>query len=555
MPLIHCILLISNPETPPAVQWPLGEIIATLPTPGAVRQAVRSTSSEPEAWLFWDGNLGIPDPAIIQKIMQLPGDLWHAGLRLGTAGLPRSMNTVTPTWMLNCDPAPDIEATSWRVSLRACLMRSTALRQVDFIRPEFQSLAGAALEWGHRCANQGVITRHIPWLLPEAFPNLQPIELPFEDELRFVHYGYKPFWAKWHLANKMAAAAFTRPWRMGKYWSAWKKVHGEPKTRPVEQSSLFDSENAAYSTERCPVEALPTPSISVILPTRGRYNYIGKCLETLRAQTMHPVQIICVDQNPAAERRPDIYESFADLPMQVIWQDVRGQSIARNAALQAAHGDWLFFADDDSEYPPDAIEQHYRLANATQADASTGLSLPPFAYTVPPEYRDVRLAYNLDTGNALIRRSAVLKAGGFDRHYDFGKGADTDLGTRLYLKGFLLMHNPNATRLHYKAESGGLREYGVWWETRQIANLQPRPVITRTYWIMRYLPKSTWRAAILHSVLFGAAPRHATQQTTKWKFLRYYLVEILRIPITLVQVYKSYRGAKAIFDEGPRLLQ
>ena len=101
--------------------WALGNVMQVVGNPAEVNKVIQNELYDPsvDAWLFWDASLGMPDPERIQAILELPGDLWHAGLALGMSGLPRLMDYVAPTWMLNCDPPPGIEATSWRVSLRA----------------------------------------------------------------------------------------------------------------------------------------------------------------------------------------------------------------------------------------------------------------------------------------------------------------------------------------------------------------------------------------------------------------------------------------------------
>ena len=158
------LLWIGNGNAP---TWPLGRTwFASEATPASVHEVVQDClhSSNASAVLFWDCALGSPDPHAVSEIMSLPGDVWHAGLRLGTGGLPGLLDFVSPTWMLNRDPDPSIEATSWRLSLRACLVRTEVLRQMGDLNPGFQTLDGAALEMGHRYVSRGVLTRHIPWL-------------------------------------------------------------------------------------------------------------------------------------------------------------------------------------------------------------------------------------------------------------------------------------------------------------------------------------------------------------------------------------------------------
>src|SRR5262245_38267609 len=107
-----------------APDWSLGQAWAVNSSVKAVHDWIQTHIATTAAthWLFWDAALGTPGEICIQKLLALPGDLWHGGLRLGTTGQPGLLDFVTPTWMLNRDPAPDSEATSWRLSLRACLL-------------------------------------------------------------------------------------------------------------------------------------------------------------------------------------------------------------------------------------------------------------------------------------------------------------------------------------------------------------------------------------------------------------------------------------------------
>jgi hypothetical protein len=180
--------------------WSLGEVMPVEASPQAINLLLEEylPGSRAQAWFFWDSTLGKPQEETILKVLQTPGDVWHAGLSLGVGGLPRMIDFVSPTWMLNRDPPADIEATSWRLSLRCCLVRIPVLRQIGGVYPEFLTLDGAALEMGHRYVRQGVLPRHIPWLAPENLAVEAP-EIPLEDELRFIYYRYGRRWSNWAL--------------------------------------------------------------------------------------------------------------------------------------------------------------------------------------------------------------------------------------------------------------------------------------------------------------------------------------------------------------------
>ena len=83
--------------------------------------------------------------------------------------------------------------------------------------------------------------------------------------------------------------------------------------------------------------------VSVIVPIYNCEKYVAQCVESLRAQTMEDFQAICVDDGSkdasldaardaaAGDGRFDFYQ----LP------ENRGQSVARNLAIDHARGEFL----------------------------------------------------------------------------------------------------------------------------------------------------------------------------------------------------------------------
>jgi len=139
--------------------WPSGSVSAAGPSPAGVAAALDPllAGASSSAWiLFWGPSAGsVPDADMLDRVLGQPGDVFHAGLALGMGGLPRLIDFVAPMWMLNGDPDVAIEATSWRLSLAACLVRTDALRQLGGVRTDFRTMAGAGLELGHRLVTRG----------------------------------------------------------------------------------------------------------------------------------------------------------------------------------------------------------------------------------------------------------------------------------------------------------------------------------------------------------------------------------------------------------------
>ena len=270
--------------------------------------------------------------------------------------------------MLSCDPSAEIEATSWRLSLSACLVRMEVLRKLGGPRPEFKTLEAAALEMGHRWIRRGALMRHTPNLITiqlSAFiPHPSP-SLPFEDELRFAYYRYGRKWAAWAVFR----AIMTRYTKISIAFRSWRAVMPCPRppepppfaplefkiqsailTRPWSLSSSLNLQSLSSLSLRS--------SVSVLIPTVDRCPYLRTLLGQLRQQTIRPLEIIIVDQTERARRDEKLPEDFRDLPLRWIFQDEPGQCTSRNAGLQMARGNYILFIDDDDEVPPNLIELH-----------------------------------------------------------------------------------------------------------------------------------------------------------------------------------------------------
>ena len=131
-------------------QWPLGEVETTAKNNHAIAELLETTLQNTKAdyFLFWDQKFGVPNEEAIKRTLKCRGHLWHAGLKQGMNGLPNALNFISPTWVFNKDPDLENEATSWRLSLEACLVETNVLRKMGFIRTEFKSLEGASLGMG-----------------------------------------------------------------------------------------------------------------------------------------------------------------------------------------------------------------------------------------------------------------------------------------------------------------------------------------------------------------------------------------------------------------------
>lgn len=94
--------------------------------------------------------------------------------------------------------------------------------------------------------------------------------------------------------------------------------------------------------------------ISVIVPIYNVEPYLRRCVDSILAQTYENLEIILVDDG-ARDRSGAICDECAlrDSRIQVIHKANGGLSSARNAGLDAAHGEYIAFVDSDDWIAPE----------------------------------------------------------------------------------------------------------------------------------------------------------------------------------------------------------
>ncbi len=111
--------------------------------------------------------------------------------------------------------------------------------------------------------------------------------------------------------------------------------------------------------------------ISVIIPVYNVSPYIEECLESLVRQSYKNIQIILVDDGSTddsidkAQRFKPLFKEFS-----VISQKNKGLSAARNAGLDEARGEFIFFLDSDDKISPLTLEHLFENLHIYNSDVS-----------------------------------------------------------------------------------------------------------------------------------------------------------------------------------------
>jgi glycosyltransferase involved in cell wall biosynthesis len=165
--------------------------------------------------------------------------------------------------------------------------------------------------------------------------------------------------------------------------------------------------------------------VTVVIPAFNAAPWIGAAVASARAQTYAPVEIIVADNGSTDDTERVAREAGADSLLRVAR---RGPSSARNAALDAAGGEFIQLLDADDLLAPDKIARQVAILRATGADVAWGdftrfdeaTSASPFAArAVTPALGEdvaadlIRAGGFLHVGAALVR-SAALAGTRFD---------------------------------------------------------------------------------------------------------------------------------------------
>ena len=104
------------------------------------------------------------------------------------------------------------------------------------------------------------------------------------------------------------------------------------------------------------------PSVSLIMATCDKREYLALTLESLLAQTDSRFEVVLCDDGTAGGVT-DVVAPFEDrLDLTVVVQENRGRASARNSALERAQGDLVVFIDDDRMAAPDFVAAHAAAA-------------------------------------------------------------------------------------------------------------------------------------------------------------------------------------------------
>jgi GT2 family glycosyltransferase len=186
-----------------------------------------------------------------------------------------------------------------------------------------------------------------------------------------------------------------------------------------------------FTDEASRPEIMPAPAVSICIPAYQAGAFIGETLASLRAQTFVDWEAQVVEDGTNDDTEKHVRAFAAGGAQSVHFQRHavnQGLPATRNTAIATAQGEWIALLDADDLWTPRHLELAIALARETGAEIiHTGVVLfesesgrelatrEPSAEALAAFPLSLfRGDYPIQPSSALIRRDALVRAGGFD---------------------------------------------------------------------------------------------------------------------------------------------
>jgi glycosyltransferase involved in cell wall biosynthesis len=186
---------------------------------------------------------------------------------------------------------------------------------------------------------------------------------------------------------------------------------------------------------------------SIIIPAYNAEKFITRGVESVLKQNFEDFELLVVDDG-SKDRTLELLKSINDERLVVISQANKGVSVARNAGISNAHGEFICFLDADDEYLPNHLEH---LTGLITENPSRNFFATRFCVSLRTDSNDIimpdttgHVSYYEDvvremlkitemiwTGCVCIKREMFEKYGMFEPGVKLAE--DTDMWKRVYV--------------------------------------------------------------------------------------------------------------------------
>lgn len=200
------------------------------------------------------------------------------------------------------------------------------------------------------------------------------------------------------------------------------------------------------------------PLVSVVMPIYNVEQYLDKCIQSVRNQTLSDIEIICVNDG-STDSSLDIINKHAseDSRIVIISKSNSGYGNSMNVGFEKAKGEYIGVVETDDYILPNMYEVLYKLAKDNNLDF---VKSDHYKFTEGVNGKEDKVYYSLTSDN---------------KYYNKVINPQEDLGTfnlimmtwsGIYKKSFLVEHNIK----HNETPGASYQDNGFWFQVFSQAN-------------------------------------------------------------------------------------
>jgi GT2 family glycosyltransferase len=262
------------------------------------------------------------------------------------------------------------------------------------------------------------------------------------------------------------------------------------------------------------------PLISVVIVTRDRKVELQRCLTAVSMQNYRRIETLVIDNKSVDGTVEMIMTEFPAVNLIRLDRNL-GCPGARNIGALNAHGEIIFFLDDDCIINTDAIDNAvpYFSSDDKLAVVTPQIIEPESGRTMFITGDNVRYTHNF-TGVSAIRRSVFDVFGLYPNDFLYG-AEETDLALRILNGDGHLLYVPQVMVFHYPAKSRNRN-----WEMEQ-------KLLNATRVLLKYAPPVRIFAGVLVKPLTFLPD--AVRNQSLWGWIK----AVVNIPILTIRFLAS----------------
>ena len=134
------------------------------------------------------------------------------------------------------------------------------------------------------------------------------------------------------------------------------------------------------------------PKVSIIIPTYNVEDYLRECMESVVRQTLHDIEIICINDG-STDGSLKILQEYAAKDNRIVLVDKHneGYGVGMNIGLERATGEYIGIVEPDDFVPLAMYEDLYKVASENSLDF---VKADFYRFTRDAETGDMNLVYN-----------------------------------------------------------------------------------------------------------------------------------------------------------------